>query len=195
MLVIALVMVALASLEVTDVAFLALGAAVALVLSGCLPVRQAYRALDLSTLVLLGATISIGTALEHTGAAKLIAGKLIHGAEFLVADSYRPFAALAAIYFLTNLLTAFASNAASAVLVLPIAINAAAEMHVSPRPFVMAIVFAASLDFSTPTGYQTNLLVYGPGGYKFADYVRFGLPLNILLFVLAVGLLPFFYPF
>lgn len=192
---IALAVVALASFEVVEIAFLAVGAATALVMSGCLPLRQAYRALEMPTLVLMGGTMAIGFALEKSGAAALVASKLMGAVHVLGAGEAQDYAALAACYLLANVITAFASNAAAALLVLPIALNTAAQLHVSERPFILAVVFAASLDFSTPTGYQTNLLVYGPGGYRFADYVKIGAPLNLLLFVLAVVCLPFFFPF
>lgn len=177
-----------------EIAFLALLAAVVLVLSGAITMRQAYRALDLPTLVLMGSTISLGVALEQSGLAALAAGKVMSAAAHCPPD-LRVHAALAGCYLLGNVITAFASNTASAMLVLPIALGTADKLGVSDRPFIMAVAFGASLDFSTPTGYQTNLLVYAPGGYRFADYVRIGLPMNILMFVLAVIVLPMLYPF
>lgn len=184
-----------ASIELVDVSFLALSAAVLLVLTKSIPLRQAYRSIDLSTLVLMGATIALGTALEKSGAARLVASGLLDWVRSLPGGAYDAHLALAAIYLLCNVFTAFASNSAAALLSLPIAIAAAAQMGVSDRPFILAVVFAASLDFSTPTGYQTNLLVYGPGGYRFTDYLRFGGPLNLLLWGAVVLLVPFFHPF
>lgn len=188
-------LVVLASLEVLDVALVAVGAAATLVVTGCLSLRRAYRALDMPTLVLMGATIAIGTALEKTGGARLVAAQLLEWQRAIAPPEWQAYAALAACYLLCNVLTAFASNSASALLVLPIAIRTASELGVDERPFVMAVAFAASLDFATPTGYQTNLLVYGPGGYRYTDYVKFGGPLNLIFWVLAVLLLPLFYPF
>ncbi|MCE9636576.1 MAG: SLC13 family permease [Planctomycetes bacterium] len=194
-LLVTLAVVALASLEVVDVSFLAVAAAVVLVATGCISMRRAYRSLDLSTLVLMGSTIAIGVALEKSGAAKLVAERLVDGVHWIGAGSQQAYAALAACYLICNVLTAFASNSAAALLVLPIGLGLATELHTSERPFIMAIVYAASLDFSTPTGYQTNLLVYGPGGYRFFDYVKFGGPLNLLLWGVAVFMIPVFFPF
>ena len=190
-----LAVVALASFEVIDISFIAVAAAVVLVATGCLSLRQAHRALDLSTLVLMGCTISIGVALEKSGAARLVAEQMMLAVRFLGDDASLPYLALAACYLLCNVLTAFASNSTAALLVLPIALGMAGELHVSSRPFVMAVVYAASLDFSTPTGYQTNLLVYGPGGYRFSDYVKFGGPLNLILWAACVFLIPVWFPF
>jgi di/tricarboxylate transporter len=187
--------VVLASIEVIDIAFLAVAAGVVLVATKCITVRQAYRALDLSTLVLMGCTIAMGTALETSGAARLVAENILGGIRSLGAGDVQNYLALAACYGICNVLTAFASNSAAALLVLPIGMGMAHELGVSDRPFILAVAYAASLDFSTPTGYQTNLLVYGPGGYRFSDYVRFGAPLNLLLWALAVVLIPRFFPF
>lgn len=187
--------VALASFEVVDVAFLAVASAVVLVATNCLTLRQAYRALDLSTLVLMGCTISIGVALEKSGAARDVAAAVVQGVRAVGEGDLQKYLALAACYGLCNVLTAFASNSTAALLVLPIALGMAGDLGTSTRPFIMSVVFAASLDFSTPTGYQTNLLVYGPGGYRFADYLKFGGPLNLLLWVVCVGLIPLIFPF
>ncbi|MCG3134006.1 MAG: hypothetical protein HMLKMBBP_01275 [Planctomycetes bacterium] len=185
----------LASFEVMDISFLAMAAAVSLVLTGCLGLRQAYRAIDLSTLVLMGSTIALGAALDKSGAARLVATGLLDWVRSLPGGAHDAWFALGGVYILCNVLTAFASNSAAALLCLPIAIDAARQMGVSDRPFILAVVFAASLDFSTPTGYQTNLLVYGPGGYRFTDYLRFGGPLNLILWIAVVLLVPIFHPF
>lgn len=187
--------VVLASFEVTDVAFLAVAAGVVLVATGCLTLRQAYRSLDLSTLILMGSTIAIGAALEKSGAAKRIADGMLDAVRLAGHGDAQRYLALALVYFVCNSITAFASNSSAAILTLPIALQMASDLGVSPRPFVMAIVFAASLDFATPTGYQTNLLVYGPGGYRFSDYTKFGGALNLILWVAAVVLIPLSFPF
>jgi di/tricarboxylate transporter len=102
---------------------------------------------------------------------------------------------LAAIYFVTMLFTELMSNNAAAVLTFPIAWQTAADLGVNPLPFVMAVTVAASCGFATPMGYQTNLMIYGPGGYKVSDYVRFGGPLNLLVMALTVALAPLIWPF
>jgi di/tricarboxylate transporter len=101
---------------------------------------------------------------------------------------------LSAIYLFTNVLTAILSNAAAALLTLPIALAAATSAGLRPEPFVIAVMFAASIDFATPIGYQTNTFVYGPGGYRFRDYLRVGGPLNLLWWLLATALIPLLWP-
>ena len=106
-----------------------------------------------------------------------------------------PLALLAVIYLLTAVLTEFMSNNAAAVLITPIAYSTALSMGISATPFLVAVLFAASTSFSTPVGYQTNMMVYNAGNYRFADFLRMGLPLNLLFWVLAVILIPRFFPF
>ncbi len=187
--------VALAAFDLVEISFLALGASAALVLTGCLTMRNAYRALDLSTLVLMAGTVSLGVAMEKTGAAALIVDQTFVWLDAIVDDPSRPIAAIAVIWFLTNTLTCLISNTAAAVLMVPIALTTANVLDVSSRPFIMVVVYAASLALATPMGYQTNLLVLGPGGYKFRDYMKLGLPLQLLYFVLGVLLIPKFFPF
>lgn len=187
--------IVLAALEVMDISFLALGAATLLVVTRCLTPRKAYRALDMSTLVLMGGTIALGVAIEKSGAAGLLAAEIRSLARGPLGGDRAAYAALAAVWLGTNVLTCLISNVAAAAVVLPVALNTAKEMGADERPFILAVVFAASLALATPMGYQTNLLVWNPGGYKFTDYARFGLPLQVLLFVLAVFLLPVFFPF
>lgn len=182
--------VALAAADVLPISVLALAGALAMVVSGCLTVREAYRAIDLPVLVLLGGTIALGRAMDASGAASLLARALV--------DAMAPLgdrAVLAAVYFVCNVLTALVSNAGAALITLPIAIETARGAGLSTEPFVLATMFAASIDFSTPIGYQTNTFVYGPGGYRFSDYVRVGLPLNLLWWGLATLLIPVFWPF
>jgi di/tricarboxylate transporter len=188
-------LVVLASTDILDVSFLAVAAAVTLVVTKCLTVRQAHRSLDMTTLILMGSTIAFGTALEKSGAAAWLSAHVLDLARVASPEGYEAYAALGACYLLCNVLTAFASNSAAALLVLPIALRAATELGVSDRPFVFAVAFAASLDFATPTGYQTNLLVYGPGGYRYSDYLKFGGLLNVIFLGLAIVLLPAFFPF
>ncbi len=191
---ITLLVVLLAAFDLAEIPFLALGASAALVLTGCLSMRTAYRSLDLSTLVLMAGTVSLGVAMEKTGAARLIVDHTFVWLDAVVDDPTKPVAAIAVIWLLTNGLTCLISNTASAVLMLPIALTTAQHLEVSSRPFIMVVVYAASLALATPMGYQTNLLVLGPGGYKFRDYVKLGLPLQLLYFVLGVWLIPHFFP-
>jgi len=106
-----------------------------------------------------------------------------------------PFVAMAFVYILTGLFTAFLTNIAAAVIMFPIALSAATGLEVSPYPFVIALMMAASTSFATPIGYQTNLMVYGPGGYRFTDYLRIGLPLNVILGITTIFIIPRVWPF
>jgi di/tricarboxylate transporter len=110
------------------------------------------------------------------------------------ATLFGPLAVLAAVYFLTMILTEMITNNAAAALVFPIAFSVATQMGLNPEPFAVAIAMAASASFSTPIGYQTNLIVYGPGGYRFSDYLKVGIPLNILFMIVTVTLIPHFWP-
>ncbi len=152
--------------------------AVAMILGGCLNVRQAGRALDLRVYLLIAAAIAMGTALEVTGGAQLIAGGVTY-----LAEPYGPLAMLSMIFLTVAMLTNLLSNAATAVLFTPIAISAATQAGLDPTPFVFAVIYAANCCFATPIAYQTNLLVMGPGHYRFVDYIRFGGPLVIVLWL------------
>ncbi len=176
---------------VTDVPImtLAMVSAVLMVLTRCLSMRQAYAALDLSVLMLIGGAIALGRAMEQSGAAAFLAQAVVGAV-----GQYGPVVVLSGIYLMTVVFTELMSNAAAAVLMVPIALGVAANLGVDPRPFAIAVAFAGSAAFSTPIGYQTNTLVYGPGGYHFLDYTRVGLPLNIILWLLATWLIPTFWP-
>lgn len=177
-------MVAAASVARVPMLIAALVAAGFMLLARCTTGPIARRSIDWQVLVVIGAAISVGTALERTGAAAAIAGSWLE----LAGD--RPLLALAAIYGITILLTEFITNTAAAALVFPLAAAAASALGVDFRPFVIAIMMAASASFATPIGYQTNLMVYGPGGYRFADYLRMGLPLNLLMWLTAIVIIP-----
>jgi len=194
-LLITICMVLIASFDLVDISFLACGAAAALVLAGCLSPKQAYRSLDLSTLVVMGGSIALGTAIEKSGLATLAAELVRESSQSLGGAGMAPYLALGAIWLLTGVLTLMVSNVAAALIVLPVVSHMATELGVSERPFVMAVVYGASLAFATPMGYQTNLLVWNPGGYRFADFVRIGAPLQLLLTLLGIALMPFFFPF
>ena len=167
----------------------ALLAAVAMVMLRCCTTAQARRSIEWHVLVVIGAALGLGSALDQTGGATAIAAflmDLVHG---------QPHLALAMVYLVTTLFTEIITNNAAAVLVFPIAMNSAESLAINPMPFVICIMVAASASFSTPIGYQTNLMVYGPGGYRFSDYLRIGIPLNLLFGVLCVTLAPLIWPF
>jgi di/tricarboxylate transporter len=161
-----------------------------MVLSGCLSLREAYRSIDSRVLILIIGTIALGNALAKTGAADLYAETLLRP---LVGMS--PYVVLSAFILLTSLLSLFISNNSTAVLLMPIALSTAAAIQVDPRPFVIGICFGASACYATPIGYQTNLLVYGPGGYVFKDYLKLGVPLSISVWLLSSIFVPLLWPF
>ena len=161
-----------------------------MVTTRCISTARARESVDWQTLISIAASFGIGTALSNSGAAEVIA-KLVVGAT----QQWGPIAALAAIYFLTVLFTELITNNAAAALMFPFGLAVATQMDVSPRPFAIAVMFAASLAFATPIGYQTNLMVYAPGGYKFSDFTRIGLPLNIILWIICTALIPLLWPF
>lgn len=183
------IMVFLASMGWMSMLKAAVLGSVVMLLTGCCSSIRALRNIEWSVLLVIGAALSIGKALESTGAAGAIASSLI---QF---SGDNPWLALAIIYGVTNLLTEAITNNAAAALVFPIALALSQNLQVSFMPFVIAIMIGASASFSTPIGYQTNLMVYGPGGYKFTDFMRVGIPLNILFWLITIGLTPLFYPF
>jgi di/tricarboxylate transporter len=134
--------------------------------------------------------LTLGTAMQKTGAASMLAEWMIG-----TVGQYGPLALLAALFAITMLLTEVMSNNATVALLLPIAIITAQAMDVNPRTFVFAVVFAASSSFMTPVGYQTNTMIYGPGQYRFVDFLRVGAPLNLIFWVLGTALIPWFWPF
>ena len=189
-LIIMLAVVTLAALTDLPIALLALTGAALMIVLKCLRVEEALRALDAGTLLLLAGTIPLGLAMETTGLAQMAVDLLLR-----VLGDAGPVLILSCFYLLTNLLTQLLSNNAVAVLLLPIGLNLALSLGVSPTPFLMAIAFGASASFLTPMGYQTNAIVMGPGGYSFGDYLRVGLPLSIIMWLVASAMLPILYPF
>ena len=182
-------MVLLASLGTMSMLKAAILASVVMIATGCCSSIRALRNIQWSVLLVIGSALSIGKALESTGAAEAIAQGMIQ----FSGDS--PLLSLAIIYLVTNLLTEAITNNAAAALVFPIALALSQSLGVSFLPFAIAIMIAASASFATPIGYQTNLMVYGPGGYKFTDFMRIGIPLNILFCSITIILTPFFFPF
>ncbi len=180
----------LASLEILPIMMAAIIGSMFLVLTRCITMEEAYNAIDWKVIFLLAGALSLGVALDVSGTARLISHFIID-----VAGALGPVAILSAMYLITTLLTETMSNNASAVLLTPIAIAAAAELGVDARPFLMAIAFAASSSFTTPVGYQTNTMIYGVGGFRFSDFIRVGAPLNLIFWILATLLLPVFFPF
>ncbi len=173
-------------LQIMEAAFLAAGA---MIVSGCLTASRARRSVDLPVLVVIAASFALGNAMTVTGAAEWVAGGLLGFGEF------SPWVALAIIYILTAVFTEVITNNAAAVLMFPIALALSEQLGVSFLPYAVAVMFAASASFVTPLGYQTNLMVYGPGRYRFMDYVRIGFPLSLLVGATAIALIPVIWSF
>lgn len=163
---------------------------IALLMLRILKPEEAYGAIDWRVVLLLAGVLPLGIALQNSGAAEFIAGSAIATVGHL-----GPGATLAVVYVLTALLTEVMSNNASAALVVPIAIATAESLGLDSKPFLVAVAFAASTSFATPIGYQTNTMVYAAGGYRFSDFMRVGMPLNVIFTVMAVLLIPRYFPF
>ncbi|MBF9045223.1 SLC13 family permease [Rhodobacterales bacterium HKCCE4037] len=181
--------VTLAAFNVAPILALAIVAVAVVLLTGCIDAEEAFSFIDGRLLALIFAMLAVGAALDHTGAIDLIvdlvAPILMEGPTWLL---------LVAVYFLTTLLTELVSNNAVAVIMAPIAIALANAVGIDPRPLVIAVMIAASAAFATPIGYQTNMLVYGPGGYSFSDFLRVGVPLNLSLGVVVCIAIPLIWP-
>lgn len=180
-----------ASVGIMPIVASAVIGAVLLILIGCLTMEEAYQAIEWRIIFLLAGILTLGVALEKTGGAELISKAVLTN----VGAWFGLIALVSVFYLMTSLLTEMMSNNATAVLLAPIAIATANSLQVSPRPFLIAVTFAASASFMTPVGYQTNTLIYGPGQYRFADFLRVGAPLNLILWLLATFLIPYFWGF
>jgi di/tricarboxylate transporter len=185
-----LAIVVCASLDVLTILEASLLGTALMLLTGCMRLRDLYKDLSWETIVMLGCLIPLGTAMAKTGLATFIASKLV-----AILSDWGPMVVLSGVYLLTSLLTSIMSNNATAVLMVPVTISLSTQMGVDPKPFVMAVLFAASTCFMTPVGYQTNLFVFGPGGYRFSDFLKVGGPLNFIFWIMATLMIPFFWPF
>ena len=161
-----------------------------MVMFGCISIGEARKSVEWQVLVAIASAFGVGSALQNSGAASVIAQALVD-----LTAMGGPIAALAGVYLLGSVMTEIITNNAAAVLLFPFCVEIARSYQVSPRPFVVALILAASASFMTPIGYQTNMMVYGPGGYRFRDFVRIGLPLNLVLGGVAIILIPIFWPF
>ncbi|MEX2234128.1 MAG: SLC13 family permease [Cyclobacteriaceae bacterium] len=159
-----------------------------MVFFGILNLAEIRRELDLSLLLILVCSLALGVGLEKSGTADLIAHLLVSSVQ-----SFGPVAVLASLFLVTTFLTALITNAAAVSIVFPIAMAVAEQLGLPYTPFFVAIAFAASGDFMTPIGYQTNLMVYGPGGYTFRDFLKVGSPLTLIYTILCIGFISYFY--
>ncbi len=181
--------VALAALGVAPILMLAMVGVTLVLMTGCIDADEAFSHIDGRLLALIFAMLAVGSALQSSGAVGMIADTL--SPVMLILP---PFFVVLSVYLLSSILTELVSNNAVAVVMTPIAIGLAGALGVDPRPLVVAVMIAASASFATPIGYQTNTLVYGPGGYKFADFLKFGIPLNLSLAPIASFVIPQIWP-
>ncbi len=182
--------VGLSALDLAPIQILAMLGVVVLLATRTVEPKEAYATIDAGLILLILAMLVVGTAMELSGAAQLAVDALVPWLSGLP-----PLAVLVVLFFLTQILTELLSNNAVAVIVTPVAITLGQSLGLDPRPLVVAVMFAATLAFATPIGYQTNTMVYAPGGYRFTDFVRVGLPLNIVTGVVACLLIPRIWPF
>jgi di/tricarboxylate transporter len=180
----------LAAANVMPIAGLAVIGAVVVMMTRCVDPDEAFDAIDWRILFLIFGMLGVSLGMQETGTARLIVETVVG-----LLDGFGPLVILAAVYVLTSILTEMVTNNAVAILIGPIVIGVAVQLGYDPRPFIMAVMFAASSSFATPIGYQTNTFVYGAGGYKFRDFLVVGLPLNVIFAVVAVLVIPFFFPF
>lgn len=179
-----------ATFNIMPIMISAIIGSILLVFTKCISLEETYKSIEWNIVFLLGGILSLGIALEKTGAALLLANNIVSLIGFL-----GPVAIVAALYLITTLFTEIMSNNASAVLLAPIAIAVAESMGISARPLLMAVTFAASASFMTPVGYQTNTMIFGVGQYKFSDFLKVGAPLNLIFWILATIFIPILFPF
>jgi len=164
-------------------------AALAMVTTGCVRMKDAYSAINWESLVLIAGMLPMAEALEQSGGINLIVDGLIASL-----GDFGPYAVLAGLFMLTSLFSQFISNTATTVLVAPIAVNIAAQLHLSPYPFLMTVAISASTAFATPVASPVNTLVLGPGGYGFADFAKVGIPLQAVIMVITLSVVTLFFP-
>ena len=184
-----LAVVFLSSLDLAPILVLAFLAVTTILVTRCIDSDEALEFVDGSLLAMILAMLAVGEGLDRSGAVELI----VTGVRPWM-DGLSPFATILLIYLIGLILTEFLSNNAVAVIFTPIAIELAHQLGADPRPFVVAVMFSATLAFATPIGYQTNMMVYGPGGYKFLDFTKVGVPLNLITWLLCSALIPVFWP-
>jgi di/tricarboxylate transporter len=177
-------------LNLLPISIAAVAGVALMVLTGCLGMDEAYRLIEWKAVFLIAGMLPMGIALEQTGAAKLIGDSMI-----TLLGNAGPLVLSAGLFILAALGSQVMPNPAVAVLLAPIALNTAAELGISPYPLMMTIAVSASAAFLSPVGHPANLLVMGPGGYKFSDYVKVGLPLTIIVLLVSLSLMPFIWPY
>ena len=175
--------------------YAALVGVLALLWSGILTPREAYESVDWQVLLMLYGLLGLGMAIQNTGTAEWLAKTLVNAVEGFVSSGMMPYVMLWLVFVFTLCLTEVLSNNATAVMMVPIVVRLAGEIGADSRPFIMGITIAASCAFALPMGYQTHMMVYGPGGYRFSDYLRMGIPLNAICILIACPIIPLIWPF
>jgi di/tricarboxylate transporter len=153
-------------------------------------VQQAYRSVDWTVIFVLVGILPLGLAMEQTGLAGIVGETIVR-----IGQPWGPTVVLSLTILVTSIITEFLTNNSAAVLMVPIVLSVAHQLGIDPKPMLMGVTFAASMSFATPTGYQTNTMVYVPGGYRYLDYVKVGVPLNVLFWIVASLLIPLIWPF
>ena len=189
-LIIILAVVLLTTFNVMEVMLAAIAGAAAMVVTQCLTIEEAYKSIDWKIIFLLIGVIPLGIALETSGITMWLADKVL-----IPLASHGPVVVLAALYLVTAVLTEAMSNNAAAAILAPVAFTTAVALDIDPRPLLVAITFAASTSFATPIGYKTNTMIFSPGGYRFTDFTKIGVPLNLVFWGIAVVLIPIIWPF
>ena len=184
----------LAALGVVDILEAALIGVVILLVVGAISPEEAYQSINWSVIIMIAAFVPVGIAMERSGAAEIIASLVSNfGSNFDV--QMAPHASMSLMFLISIIITSLMSNNTAAIILIPIAISVSTQMNVDAKPFIFAVAFGASTSFATPMGYQTNLMVYGPGQYKFSDFVKVGVPLNIIFWLLGTFFIPIIWSF
>ncbi|MBK8859288.1 MAG: SLC13 family permease [Opitutaceae bacterium] len=184
-----------AALEWVPIELGALSGCIIICLTKCLKTADAYASIEWNILFLIYGMLAMGLAMEQTGAAAWLATNAVNGVQHFIPETHKGIVMLGCMYLITTVLTEILSNNAVAALMAPIAIGVAVTLGMDPKPFIVAVAFAASASFATPIGYQTNTYVYGVGGYRFSDFLRIGVPLNAVCFIAAMLIIPRVWPF
>ena len=186
--------ISLAALGILPILKGAMLSVIILMVFGVITPNEAYQSIHWQVIVLIAALIPLGIVIQNTGTASLIGDSIL---DLVQKFSYasQPYILLGLIYFITMILTEVSSNTATAIIMTPIVLSITSTVGLDPRPFIFSVCFASSASFSTPVGYQTNLMVYGSGGYKFSDFIKVGIPLSITFWITAIVVIPIIWPF
>jgi di/tricarboxylate transporter len=190
-----LAVIVISAVEIVLIEIASFLAVVGLFLTGAVRPKEGYAAVQWNILFMIFAMLGMGIAMQHTGADRWLSNSVLSLVENAVTPENKPMVMLVCVYFVTMVLTEVLSNNAAGVIMATISIPLAQAMGVDPRPFLIAVTIAASAAFATPIGYQTNTYVYGVGGYRFADFVKIGVPLNFICAITALLIIPRFWPF